>query len=441
MDRRRQIRSLSVWMNGEPVGVWSRGARHRHEFRYAVSWLDSPEARPLSLSIPLVAPGYAYSGEVIEAYFDNLLPDSTEIRQRIRQRFSAESLSAFDLLAEVGRDCVGAIQLLPQGEEPRDVRRIASRPLTEEDVESVLKGVTTVRMGRGSPGDAFRISIAGAQEKTALLRLDGRWMEPLGTTPTTHILKLPLGRIGGMGIDLGLSIENEWLCSRLAKALGFPIAPCELLTFGETRALVVERFDRRRSADGAWILRLPQEDFCQATGTPPDRKYEADGGPGIATIMRILLGAREPFRDRQRFMKSQLLFWLLAAPDGHAKNFSLFLGRGGRFGLTPLYDIISAYPFLGSGPGRIDRGRLRMAMAVSGKNRHYEWDRIQYRHWRETAARCGFTAEIEEAVREIVDGVSAAVCAVSAELPPDFPDSVASPILEGVQAAAARLGA
>lgn len=428
-------------MNGEPVGAWRVSPQTRHELRYESSWLNSPESRPLSLSLPLVPAGDAHSGALVEAFFDNLLPDSTEIRQRIRQRFPAASLSAFDLLAEIGRDCAGAIQLIPEGEVPRNVRCIESRPLKEEDIEAILQGVMLFQPGQSSPTESFRISLAGAQEKTALLWHGGRWHEPLGATPTTHILKLPPGRTGGMSVDLSLSIENEWLCARLAEALGFSVAPCAMATFGRTKVLVVERFDRRLASDNSWMMRLPQEDFCQATGTPSQAKYEADGGPGIITIMRILLGARDPFPDRRMFMKTQLLFWLLAAPDGHAKNFSIFLERGGRYRLTPLYDILSAYPWIGSGPGQISREKLRMAMAVTGKNRHYEWNQIRPCHWLETAARCGFKGEIETAMAEIYTGVPAAIDRVSAELPAGFPDAVATPIFQGVQAAAVRLGA
>ena len=130
--------------------------------------------------------------------------------------------------------------------------------------------------------DAFRISLAGAQEKTALLWHKGAWHRPTGATPTTHILKLPIG-VSPQGIDLSTSVENEWLCAQIVREYGIPVAPCRIETFGERKTLVVERFDRQLAADGAWWLRLPQEDFCQSTATPPALKYENDGGPGIRT--------------------------------------------------------------------------------------------------------------------------------------------------------------
>jgi serine/threonine-protein kinase HipA len=428
-------------MNGLHVGQWSVNTHGTHEFYYDASWLDEPEARPISLSLPLAPSGFTYSGKIVEAYFDNLLPDSTEIRQRIRSRYSAASLSAFDLLSEVGRDCVGALQLLPDDAAPSGTRSIEGRDVDDAQIDAILKGVTALGAGSESVDNSFRISIAGAQEKTALLHYKGRWKVPLRSTPTTHILKLPLGKIGGMGIDMSGSVENEWLCSRIAEALGISVAKCEMERFGDSSALVVERFDRRLAQDGSWILRLPQEDFCQATGTPSSEKYESDGGPGIISIMRLLLGSQEPFVDRYALFKAQLLFWLLAAPDGHAKNFSVFIERGGRFRMTPFYDIMSAYPVMGHGSGRIPPEKLKLAMAFTGKNRHYEWDKAGSRHFRETAKLCDFQGEIDKVILDLIDGVPKAISLVSAELPSTFPDAIATPVLKGLQNALKRLQA
>jgi serine/threonine-protein kinase HipA len=157
--------------------------------------------------------------------------------------------------------------------------------------------------------------------------------------------------------------------------------------------------------------------------------------------MRLLLGSQDPFVDRYAFFKAQLLFWLLAAPDGHAKNFSVFIERGGRFRMTPLYDIMSAYPVMGHGSGRIPPEKLKLAMAFTGKNRHYEWDKVGSRHFRETTRLCNFQSEIEKVILDLIDGVPTAIAQVSAELPSTFPDSVATPVLEGLQTALKRLQA
>ena len=437
--RTSRRKALGVWMNGLRVGEWAVAPGGEDEFRYAESWLEHPDSRPISLSLPFAGAGYAYRGSLVSAYFENLLPDSSEIRRRIRVRYGAASSSTFDLLSEIGRDCVGAVQLLGADEEPAGLRRIEGRPIGESEIASVLNGLTAVGAGSELSSDEFRISLAGAQEKTALLYRDGRWMVPHGSTPTTHIVKLPLGRIGGLSLDMSRSVENEWFCLKIAAAMGFKTANCEIVRFEDVEALVVERFDRRFSSDGSWIMRLPQEDFCQATGTHPDRKYESDGGPGIETIMRILLGSQAAQEDREGFFATQILFWLLAAPDGHAKNFSIFIEREGRFRLAPLYDIISVYPALGHGEGRMPQEKLKLAMAFSGKNRHYKWSEIGARHIRETARRNGLEASIDGILERIASAAPRAVEEVLGRLPRGFPEEIAHSIATGVVKRAEKL--
>lgn len=427
-------------MNGESVGIWTITAQGRQEFRYDDSWRSSPAVRPLSLSLPLASSSFVYSGEVVEHFFDNLLPDSIDIRHRIQQRFRTGSIAPFDLLSEIGRDCVGAIQLLPEGAAPGQVRTINAESLADADVEKILRAVTVLpAFGQKEQEVDFRISLAGAQEKTALLYHRGKWCRPLRTTPTTHLFKLPLGSVGPLQVDMSSSIENEWLCSRIVHAFGLPIARTEMARFGDQKALIVERFDRRRSPDGTWLIRIPVEDLCQATGRSPGAKYEIDGGPGIEEIMRLLLGAQDAFADRRTFLKTQVLFWMLAAIDGHAKNFSLFIEPEGRFSLTPLYDVLSAYPVMGHGARQFAPEKLRMAMAVTGKDRHYEWARIQRRHWIETAKRCDAGKEIDLVISELIERVPRVITELSGDLPAKFPEYVSSPIFEGLARSAKLL--
>jgi serine/threonine-protein kinase HipA len=375
-------------MNGELVGEWRRPTGGGQEFLYAESWLASAAARPISLSMPLRPSKEPYRTGV-EAFFDNLLPDNRQIRERIQRRFHTASIGALDLLEEVGRDCVGALQLLSEDQTPPNVRQITGERLTPKGVSELLTRSLGTTFAREEPSDeTFRISLAGAQEKAALLFRGGGWHRPTGATPTTHILKLPLG-VNPQGIDLSTSVENEWLCSEIVRAYGIEVAKCWIDVFGEHKALVVERFDRRLATDGKWYLRLPQEDFCQVTSTSPALKYESDGGPGMGAIMDLLLGSERTSEDRRDFMRTQLVFWVLAAIDGHAKNFSVFLLPGGAYRLTPRYDILSAYPVLGHGRGKLSTQKIRMAMAVQGKNRHCHWNEIRTRHWLETAKRVG----------------------------------------------------
>ena len=226
-------------MNGELVGEWRVDSRQEHTFCYASSWLSSPRSRPLSLSLPL-RPELPYRGALVSNYFENLLPDSQIIRQRIQARFGARSNRSFDLLREIGRDCVGALQLLPEDEVPAGVEEVDAEPLSEGNIEDLLRITLGERL---NSQEEFRISLAGAQEKTALLYHQGVWKRPRGSTPTSHIFKLPMGSLLH-GLDLSTSVENEWLCQQVLRAFRIPVAGCEMARFGRQRVLIVERFDR-----------------------------------------------------------------------------------------------------------------------------------------------------------------------------------------------------
>jgi len=423
-------------MNGERVGDW-RVAATGQEFLYAETWPSSPAARPVSLSLPLRPSREPYRAGV-EAFFDNLLPDNRQIRERIQRRFNTRSVGAFDLLQEIGRDCVGALQLTPEGEAPPGIRQITGERLTPTGVEQLLSGTLASTFHEGEADeDAFRISLAGAQEKTALLWHKGTWLRPTHATPTTHILKLPMG-INTQGIDLSTSVENEWLCAQIAQQYDIEVAKCRMETFGQYKTLVVERFDRKLAPERTWYLRLPQEDFCQATATPPALKYESDGGPGIGVLMDLLLGSERAVEDRRDFMRTQLVFWMLAAIDGHAKNFSLFLLPGGAYRLTPRYDIMSAYPILGHGRGKLAPEKIRMAMAVAGKNRHYRWKEIHARNWIETAKRQGF-GDMKQIMSDVIARTPGAIDRVRNVVPRGFPARIADAILGGIEMCAEQL--
>jgi serine/threonine-protein kinase HipA len=426
---------LKVWMNGELVGAWARPRGGSHRFTYEASWLASEKSRPLSLSIPITAGAREVRGEVVENYFDNLLPDNEAIRKRLQARFRTKGIQAFELLSALGRDCVGAVQLLPPNAEPTGFDAIAATPLSGAAIEKLLRDV----VAPGGPGNAdladFRISLAGAQEKTALLRHKGKWCLPQGMTPTTHIFKLPLGLVTGGQLDLRDSVENEWLCMQFLRALSLPTPKVDIATFGEQKALVVERFDRafaERQGGGKWIARLPQEDFCQATGTPPSRKYEADGGPGIAAGLSLLGSSAFAATDKMRFACAQLVSWLLAAPDGHAKNFSIFLLPGNAFEMTPFYDVLSAWPVIGKGAGKRPYQEAMLAMGLRAKNLHRAMQEVQPRHWRTLAAQTGNDATWPTML-QIVDDAPAAIDALLNKLPEDFPEPVATSMAEGIK--------
>jgi serine/threonine-protein kinase HipA len=437
--RPSKSRTLHAWMNGQYVGRWTNAANKSAQFAYASEWVGSDGARPLSLSMPLQGE-FVYQGPVVDCYFENLLPDNDEIRRRIGSHVGARSDKAFDLLERIGRDCIGAVQLTAEREPPPNVHTIDATPIDEAGIEQLLmKTSGAPSFGSFEEDDDFRISLAGAQEKTALLNLNGRWMRPHNATPSTHILKLPLGQLHG-GLDLRTSVENEWLCAQILNGYGVPTANCSIGRFGSQKALIVERFDRRLARDKSWILRLPQEDFCQVIGVAPAQKYEAHGGPGIDAIMNILLGSEVAEEDRKDFFRTQIIFWMLCAIDGHGKNFSLFLNAGGSYRLTPRYDVLSAFHAMGARSDQLSARAVKMAMGVRGsKAPHYLWNEILPRHFVHMAKRCGLGAEIRPMMDDLVKNTPAVIQSVQALLPPNFPEDLAGGIFRGLQAASDRI--
>jgi HipA-like protein len=250
---------------------------------YGLMVLNTPGKRPISLSLPLQQD--VYQGDRVYNFFDNLLPDSDRTRAKIQARFQIPGRQPFDLLTAIGGDCVGAIQLCPIGTMPNSIEGIQSEPLSTDEIAAMLSGDDHSPLGMVESTNEFRISIAGAQEKTALLWHQNQWCRPLGATPTSHIFKLPIGLLSNNNIDLRESCENEWLCLEIAKAFRLATANAEIQQFNDVKVLIVEQFDRRWSRNGQQLLRLPQEDRCQALGRSPSLKYQADGGPGIVEIM------------------------------------------------------------------------------------------------------------------------------------------------------------
>ncbi len=421
MARPRARAPLNVFVNGRLAGLLRRKSSGAIDFRYDREWLSWDATFPISLSLPLREDRYI--GEPVIAVFDNLLPDSNSIRRRVAERVGASGTDAYSMLAALGHDCVGALQFLPEGTDPGPAGQIEGKLISETEVGDIIQNLATAPLGLGED-EEFQISIAGAQEKTALLRRNGKWYKPVGATATTHILKPQIGRLPN-GIDLSNSVENEYFCLKLLSALGVPTANAEMADFGGRRTLIVERFDRRWTADRR-LLRLPQEDCCQALSVPPTRKYQSDGGPGVKEILELLKGSDAPIHDMTTFLRANIVFWLIGATDGHAKNFSVFLGQGGRFRLTPLYDVLSAQPSLDA--KQIQRKAFKLAMSV-GKNRHFRMDEILPRHFIQSAEISGVGASIVRSIfADLVEDFSAGFATVRKALPKGFPEELTKSI-------------
>ncbi len=383
-------KSLYIYLNTVFVGVISKSSSGEIIFKYTGEWIRDGFA--ISTSLPLQED--SFKGEVVSRYFDNLLPDNDEILSLLASKFGAESKRSFDLLSVIGRDCVGALSFLPKKmNTPLEFEMNYSK-LSHAQIELKIKSLgSTSPLGMESAQD-FRISIAGAQEKTAFLKIKNKWFEPHGLTPTTHILKNSIGALG-MDINFEDSIDNEWASLFIMKKMGLSVCHAEITKFGDQRALVIERFDRKwiNFRGKKTLLRVPQEDMCQALNVSPFRKYQADGGPGIVDIAKFLMRSKIS-EDRIKFFKAIVIFDLLHATDGHAKNFSIFLEEDG-FRLTPFYDVMSGYFFHYREKKPLQQLKLAMKVGSSG---HYHFKRISKRHYRETAKMCAINNEVFESI-------------------------------------------
>jgi serine/threonine-protein kinase HipA len=351
------------------VGHVRRDRRGRLSLIYDDRWRTARKGYPLSLSMPLAAREHGHTP--IDAFLWGLLPDNDHVLERWARKFQVSPRSAFALISHVGEDCAGAIQFVRPGRVDT-LLHATPEPIAWLDEQDVADRLRTLRedhaAGRG-PGDTGQFSLAGAQPKTALLYENGRWGVPAGRTPTTHILKPPTGAFDGHA-------ENEHFCLTLARHLGLPAASCRVAHIGEETALVVERYDRQHTDHG--LVRVHQEDICQALSVPPTRKYQNEGGPGPREIAALLRDHSTRWEeDLLTFLDALIVNWLLAGTDAHAKNYALVIGAGGAVRLAPLYDVASALPY-----ETLDPLKLKLAMKIGSRYRRRD---IGLRDWQRLA--------------------------------------------------------
>ncbi|MBD64376.1 MAG: serine/threonine protein kinase [Halobacteriovoraceae bacterium] len=398
MGRLKKTTNLDVYLNNVKVSTLTKDMSGRISMKYDSEWIHN--GFPISYSLPLQES--SFKGDVVTRYLDNLLPDNIEIKKTVATKFGAESTRPFDMLAVIGRDCVGALSFLPEGFVPKNTFELKYNPLTKKEITQRLNGLSSATP-LGMADNDFRLSIAGAQEKTAFLKINNKWCEPIGLTPTTHIFKKSLGALG-MDADFSDSVDNEYFCLWLLRHFGLDSCNSEIEIFDDDKVLVVERFDRKwaKLNDKDILVRIPQEDLCQALEVSPYQKYQSEGGPGIVDICQLLRASINE-NDRANFFKAIMIFDLLYATDGHAKNFSLTLNSKG-FKLTPFYDVMSGY-FLHARENHALE-KLKLAMKV-GKTGHYAFKRISLKHYAQTAKACAINPEsFDKIVSEIKNDLS-----------------------------------
>jgi serine/threonine-protein kinase HipA len=377
---------LVALLGGKEIGRVRRDARGRLTLVYDRSWREAPDAYPLSLSMPLTA--QEHGPAAVDAFLWGLLPDNEIVLQRWAQRFQVSPRSAFALISHVGEDCAGAVQFVPPErlEAMRGGGQDQVEWLDEHNIAERLRRLHEDHAAWRLQRDTGQFSLAGAQPKTAFLFADGRWGIPSGRTPTTHILKPPTGGFDGHA-------ENEHLCLALARAVGLPAATSRVLRFEKEIAIVVERYDRLRLESG--VVRVHQEDVCQALAILPTKKYQNEGGPGVSAVVELLRtysSARE--EDIRSFVGAVGFNWLIAGTDAHAKNYSLLIAGGPRIRLAPLYDLASVLPY-----DEIDLHKAKLAMKIGGECQLLQ---VGLRQWHKLAREIRLNAdEMVERLRDM----------------------------------------
>lgn len=367
---------LAVYLDGTPIGTLRQNTSGSLSFVYEPDYQQSRGPIPLSLSMPIARS--VHPNKATRAFITGLLPDSEQALQRLGREYGVSPNNPFALLRHVGMDAAGAVQVLVPGVFATDAanRQGDIAWLTDSEVEQILVDVAKHPRDWNPGRDAGRWSLAGAQAKVALYRSeDGRWGIPRDSTPTTHILKPSMPDYDGHHL-------NEHLCLRAAQILGMTAATTEVMANDRTEVLISHRYDRRLQ-DGRW-MRLHQEDMCQALSVHPRQKYQSDGGPGVADIAGLLRGlpSRARLDNTRRFFDYLVYNVAICAPDAHAKNFGLLLGRS-SVRLAPLYDVASYLPY-DQEPG------VRSAMKI-GEN--WEIAKITTKDWATTGRRLGLPVE------------------------------------------------
>lgn len=364
---------LLILIEGNLIGQVRADKAGRLSLTYEPTWLESPQGHSLSVSMPLAE--ITYPHKPVLSYLWNLLPENPNVLQRWGQQYHVSAANPFMLLANVGADVPGAAQFIP----PERLEEIqsAQRPMIEwmtidelaERLRQLRADIAAVRR----PGDIGKLSLPGAQAKTAFYwdKRRNRWGIPGGRTPTTHIIKPCVPGFDGL-------VENEHLCQDIAARLGMPAANSYVLTLDQTY-IVIERYDRLPPPGSFFVQRIHQEDLCQALGLMPGRKYQEDGGPGIAQIVTLIRRvSSNPDADVDRFLQANMFNWLIGGTDAHAKNYSLLMSAGDEIRFAPLYDLSSQLPY----PKLIEQ---RVAMKIGD---HYDIWRIGIADWRKVARAC-----------------------------------------------------
>jgi len=375
----RGLDHLDVYLNDKKIGIIEKTSTGKQRFVYSDEWINGKKSIPISLALPLTKK--SHDTTTTANFMWGLLPDNSSVLQQWSIRYGVSPNNPFGLLASVGEDCPGAVQLIIPDSDVAGREGIAW--ITDDEFKQRIKELKSDPGAARKPDDNGRISLPGAQIKTALYRLNNRWGIPRGRTPTTHILKpepMP-----------GLATKEHFTLL-LMREVRLPTAESEVVDVDDIPVFVTRRYDRFFPKQGP-VRRIHQEDMCQALGIPPAKKYQQDGGPGITEIMNILRHSESPETDRDRFMRSQVFNFLVGNGDAHAKNYSILYGSGGAYRLAPFYDVI----FLDS---------KQLAMTIGGERKVED---IRPKNWERAAKLASYDKDrAVTLVRDMIARISGA---------------------------------
>lgn len=396
---------LHVYIDAAKVGVLSG----EYFFTYEPGWLGSEAPIPLSLSLPLqIEP---FPPEAAKAFFSNLLPEG-QLRDHFASKHRVSPDDDFGLLAALGGDCAGALTLYPGGPDYAFEEKPPSyRPFTSDELRQLLDEAYIMDPSFLGEAERTRLSLAGVQDKLPVAILGEAISLPLDGSPSTHILKPPNHRFPTL-------VENEAFCMALARVMGLQVPNTSLLKIGEEAFVyLIERYDRQVDKSGG-LVRIHQEDFCQATGKPYRLKYEEKGGPGFHDCFQIVGRCRNPLADRIKLLNLAIFNYLICNADCHAKNTSVLYDSGPNPSLAPFYDLVCTgiYPQLSS----------QLAMAIGGS---YDPREITAKSWADFAEQAGIRSSkpVMDTLRKMATALPGKAAEVAESMTAQYGESRAYP--------------
>ncbi len=362
------IDELNLWYEQQLVGYLWRNDLDRIGFRYDDFWLRNESCFPISLQLPLRKAEFLPDEGVAHRFFANLLPEG-QARTNIVNSLKITD-SDFALLKAIGGECAGAFNILPYTSEPLSATEWKYKTLSEEELQTLINRQGQIYSFANNEGLPLRLSLAGAQNKCAVLIKEDAFFLPENEAPTSHILKFQIAGFNHVP-------AYETVLMKLAQSLGLPVAEIELRALGglpadnpEHSFVVIKRYDRVRDDVGN-IRRLHQEDFCQALGVGYEKKYQFDGGPAFSDCLNLIKEkSDEPVTDMELLLKWQIFNLLVGNSDGHAKNISLLYSEDNSLRLAPFYDLVCTRA--------IEHIDAKLAFSIGGQ---YEPGQIDQKDW------------------------------------------------------------